>query len=135
MEHDGRFFVRPALLALYLGFGLLLLLDMGLSVLTPGPWWRKLGRSLLFALGAIWSLRIAWLALRRPIVAIGTEFLEIRHPMESRASTRIPRSSIAGVAWTYPADLGVRLRDGGTMPVSVTALRRGDRETLQRLLS
>lgn len=134
MKHDGRFFARPLWVGTYASFAFVALFNLGLDLYFEGPWWRKLV-SVYWLLVAIWALRYVRLAWTRPVVTLDDEFLEVRHPLAPTATTRIPRQSVVGVAWSYPADLGVQFRDGGTAPISVAVLTRRDRDTLRGLLA
>ena len=133
MNHDGRFFARPLFSNGYFALGLLLVLSTGLDLFTPAPWWRKLLAVWMLAFAG-WFLYLGWLGRRRPIVTVGEDFIENR-PVGYRASKRIPRSDVLRVAWSYPADVGLAMRDGSTQTLAVTGLTPADKETLQQLIA
>ena len=97
-----RFFARPLWSNLYAAMGLFFVV-IGADTLTRPDWWRVVIGLVTIGAG-VPMLHLAWLARRRPIVTLDEEAVEIR-AISGRASKRISRRDVAGVAWSSPAEL------------------------------
>lgn len=133
MVETARFFVGRLWLGLYVALALIFLLLGILELLTAAAWWGWAISAALLAYGS-WNGYVVWLARTQPILTIDEDAIEAR-AMVNRASTRIRRVDVEGVAWSSPGDLGLRLRSGDTARIALIGLTPSDKASIQELLA